>query len=520
MSEASISLPRAIAPHGPIRLAGDDRLVRLAAAGNERAFATIYERHHQGLYRYCRSILGNDADAQDALQNTMLKALRALPGERRELALKPWLYRIAHNEAISLLRRRAGDDSIDEVGDVQDTRGGDAATRERLRTLVSDLAQLPERQRTALVMRELSGLGYREIGAALDTSPAAAKQAVYEAREGLQALSEGREMECEAARRSISARDRRLLRGRKLRAHLHSCDGCRAFELAIRNRRADLAALAPPLQAGAAAALLDGIIGGGGGTGGGGLLGLLTGAAGKTAAGSAAMKATVAAVTVAVGVGTYEVVEQHGVPIGGSAEAASATEPSDVSQGSKPAYDGWAGGASDDQAPASDGNGRPQAQGPGAPGNWESASHGTPPGLGGTPPGDGGSPSGLDAEDPASYGGNPPGLEGAAPPAQGGSLPGLEGATPPGQGGSPFGLEGGTPPGQGGSPPGLEGGTTPGQGGSPPGLEGGTTPTPGGTPAGLGGTPPAQGGTSPGLAGGAPPAPSGATPGPAALPAD
>lgn len=245
MSEASISLPRASPRQGPIRLAGDDRLVRLAAEGNERAFATIYERHHQELYRYCCSILGDDSDAQDALQNTMLKVLRALPGERRELALKPWLYRVAHNEAISLLRRRVGDAPIDEVGDVQDTRGGDAATRERLQTLVSDLAQLPQRQRSALVMRELSGLSYREISAALDSSPAAAKQAVYEAREGLQALSEGREMECEAARRSISARDRRILRGRRLRAHLRSCDGCRAFELAIRSRRADLASRLP-----------------------------------------------------------------------------------------------------------------------------------------------------------------------------------------------------------------------------------------------------------------------------------
>src|SRR5215211_977156 len=501
MSEASISLPRAIPRQGPIRVAGDDRLVRAAAQGNERAFAAIYERHHQGLYRYCRSILGNGPDAQDALQNTMLKALRALPGERRDLALKPWLYRIAHNEAISMLRRRAGDASIDEVGDVLDTRGDDAAARDRLRTLVSDLAQLPERQRSALVMRELSGLSYRELGAALDTSPAAAKQAVYEAREGLQALSEGREMECEAARRSISARDRRILRGRKLRAHLRSCDGCRAFELAIRSRRADLAALAPPLQAAAAAALLDGIIGGGGGgTGGGGLVALLTGAAGKTAAGSAALKATVAAVTVAVGVGTYEVVEHHGVQIGGSAEAGSAT-PSEASPGSpttiaqkpqsgsasKSAHDGWTGGGSADRTPASAGNGSQQAQGLDSPGNSESTSHATP-GHGGALPRDGGSPSGLGAENPAWHGGNPPGLQGATPPAQGGS------------------------------PPGLDGGTPTGQGGSPPGLDGGAIPTPGETPAGPGGTAPAQGGNPPELAGGAPQALSGAPLGPTESP--
>jgi RNA polymerase sigma factor (sigma-70 family) len=489
MSEASISLPRAIPRQGPIRLAGDDRLVRLAAEGNERAFATIYERHHQGLYRYCRSILGDDQDAQDALQNTMLKALRALPGERRELALKPWLYRVAHNEAISVLRRRGADASIEDLDEVPDARGGDAATRERLRTLVSDLAELPERQRSALVMRELSGLSYREIGAALETSPAAAKQAVYEAREGLYELSQGREMECEAARRSISERDRRILRGRRLRAHLRSCGDCRTFEHAIRSRRADLAALAPPLPAGAAAALLEGIVGGGGGTGG-GLLGVLTGVAGKSAAGSLAVKATTAVVTVAVGVGTYEIAEHGGSLFSGSGVGDSAVQPvaAEDAPGShhggavdSPGHDGWAtGGGADGHAPSATGNAGSQAgapgqgHGPAAPGHSESASHGIPPGHGGTPPGHGGSPPGVADGAPTGDGGSPPGLEGEVPPSQGGTPPGLDGGTPPGLGG--------TPPGLGGTPPGLNGGSPPGLGGTPPGL--------GGTPPGWGNKPP------------------------------
>src|SRR5215211_9400922 len=126
MSNA-VALPNVPGSLGSSRLAGDSRLARLAARGDQRAFAAIFERYHQPLYRYCRSILANDEDAQDALQNTMAKVLQALPGEERELALKPWLYRIAHNEAISMLRRRAGDASIDEVGDVLDTRGDDAA---------------------------------------------------------------------------------------------------------------------------------------------------------------------------------------------------------------------------------------------------------------------------------------------------------------------------------------------------------------------------------------------------------
>ena len=107
-------MSKAAAPlsHGHLRvpglhLLGDDRLARRAAAGDRQAFAVLYQRHHQSLFRYCRAILGDAEDAADALQNTMAAALRALPGERREIRLKPWLYRIAHNESISLLRRRS-----------------------------------------------------------------------------------------------------------------------------------------------------------------------------------------------------------------------------------------------------------------------------------------------------------------------------------------------------------------------------------------------------------------------------
>ncbi len=166
-----------------VRPASDERLAKRAAAGDERAFAAIYQRYRQDLYRFCLAIVRDPQDAQDALQNAMVKVLRALPGETRQIQLKPWLYRIAHNEAVETLRRRRDNAELDPevVGS-----GGDpseaAATRERLRRLFADLAELPERQRSALVMRELSGLGFEEIAEAFDTSAAVARQTVYEAR--------------------------------------------------------------------------------------------------------------------------------------------------------------------------------------------------------------------------------------------------------------------------------------------------------------------------------------------------
>jgi len=284
MGELSLSMPRAGRSGGlraPLRLLGDNRLCLLAADGSQPAFAAIYERHHQGLYRYCRSLLRNDEDAQDALHNTMVKALDALPGEARRIRLKPWLYRIAHNEAIALMRRRRPTTPLEAAGELPAPTAADAATRDRLRTLLDDLGELPERQRSALVMRELSGLSYEEIAAALGTSAGGAKQTVYDARVALHELSKGHEMECESVREQISAGDRRVLRARKLRGHLRGCVSCRAFDRDISERSGQFAALAPPLPAVAAAGLLQQILGAGAGTG---------GAAGGSVAGSAAVK--------------------------------------------------------------------------------------------------------------------------------------------------------------------------------------------------------------------------------------
>jgi RNA polymerase sigma factor (sigma-70 family) len=297
-------MSEAAAPVGFSRLFSDERLTRRAVGGDNRAFAAIFRRYHQSLYRFCLAILGNPEDAQDALQNTMIKVLRALPGEERQIELKPWLYRIAHNEAIDLLRRRRETSQLD-VEQVAPGYGlsEDAATRERLRGLLADLRELPERQRDVLVMREISGLSFKEIGSVLETTGAVARQTIYEARLNLRQMEEGREMDCDAVTRALSDDDGRVIRRRDLRAHLRSCASCREFRDGIKSRERDFAALAP-LPAVAAAGMLQGLIGGGSQAAtGGGLAAALGGGAAKTIATSAAVKgvATVAVVA-AVGV--------------------------------------------------------------------------------------------------------------------------------------------------------------------------------------------------------------------------
>ncbi len=313
----------------------DERLARRAAAGDAAAFEGIFRRYHQDLYRYCLATVGNPQDAQDALQNTMVKAMQALPGEQREIKLKPWLYRVAHNEAIETLRRRREGVPLDAEREVSSWEIAEsAAARERLRQLFADLEELPERQRSALVMRELAGLDFEEIGASFDTSPAVVRQTLYEARLSLRQMDEGREMNCEKVMTALSDADGRVARRRDLRAHLRRCASCRDFGEEIGERRGEFAAIAPlPLALSAgllqalagsqASTLGTGAAGGAGaaaasGAGGGGLAGAVGAGVGKTIAGATIAKsAATVAVVAAVGVSAADRGGVIDLPLGG-----------------------------------------------------------------------------------------------------------------------------------------------------------------------------------------------------------
>jgi RNA polymerase sigma factor (sigma-70 family) len=285
----------------------DEALARRAAKEDSQAFAAIFRRYHQSLYRFCLGIVGNSEDAQDALQSTMVKVLRALPGEERQIELKPWLYRIAHNESIDLLRRRREMRQVDpDLAAPGSGLAEEAAVRERLRRLIADLEELPERQRGTLVMRELAGLDFAEIGAALGTSAAVARQTLYEARLSLRQMDEGRGMSCATVAKALSDGDGRVARRRDVRAHLRTCASCRRFREEIGGRERDLAALSP-LPAMAAAGLLQGLLGGGGGAGGGGLAAALGGGAANSIGASAVLKGAAAVALVGVlGVGAAD----------------------------------------------------------------------------------------------------------------------------------------------------------------------------------------------------------------------
>lgn len=297
------------------RLASDRNLANRISGGDSAALTELFRRYHQPIYRFCAAMVGPE-EAKDALQNVMTKAMTSMP-DNEDFEMKAWLYRVARNECLDQLRSgRRGETGLaaDRQADVSGL--GDphrtAVSRERLDRLVEDIGDLPEKQRATLVMRELSGLPYSEIAAALNTTETAAKQLVYEARLSLQQADVGRNLDCAEIRESISGNDRRRLRSRKVRAHLKSCRGCEHFEKAITARRTGFQSLAPALPAGIAAGLLGGIRDGASFLSG---PGTAASAAGGIAAGGAATglvtKGVVALVVAGgLGVGTAEVVKQ------------------------------------------------------------------------------------------------------------------------------------------------------------------------------------------------------------------
>jgi RNA polymerase sigma factor (sigma-70 family) len=180
-------------PRGPVRLAGrallaaqtDERLVELACRGSEPAFEAIVERYRGPLGRYCRSLVA-PSRVDDILQHTFLSTYRTLRFDGVALTLKPWLFRVTHNAALDTLRREArGYEQLDESYDGVERPDQALERKESLRALIAGIAGLPERQRAALVLRELEGRSYKEIERELALNRGSLRQLLYRARTNL-----------------------------------------------------------------------------------------------------------------------------------------------------------------------------------------------------------------------------------------------------------------------------------------------------------------------------------------------
>lgn len=170
-----------------LRTQSDARLVDLVRAGHPSAFEAIVQRYRSPLLGYCSRLLPASR-AEDAVQQTFLKAYQAIVSGDAELNLRPWLYRIAHNASLNLLRQNGwSHEQLDENMDGVQRPDQALDLRERLRATVAAVKALPERQRNAVLLREIDGLSYEEIAVALGVGDGAVRQLLHRARATLRA---------------------------------------------------------------------------------------------------------------------------------------------------------------------------------------------------------------------------------------------------------------------------------------------------------------------------------------------
>jgi RNA polymerase sigma factor (sigma-70 family) len=155
--------------------------------GDPVAFETLVRQYHGPLVRYCHRILGRWDDADDAAQEALLTVLRFVPTTRRELRLRPWLFRVAHNTSISMLRTRRDHAELpaDELLDLDAAPEEALEEKESLAAVLSDIAALPDDQRQALTRAAVSGQSGKEIAQALGCDHGRARTLIYQGRQAL-----------------------------------------------------------------------------------------------------------------------------------------------------------------------------------------------------------------------------------------------------------------------------------------------------------------------------------------------
>jgi RNA polymerase sigma factor (sigma-70 family) len=329
-----------------LRLQTDERLITLIRRGNHHAFEALVARYQSRLLAFCRHMLASREDAEDVLQEVFAAAFNAILGDDREINVRPWLYRIARNRSLNHLRKAQaiGVDSMDvHLSEHGLTTADKVHRREEFRQLMSDVQDLPETQRTALLLREIDALSYEQIAEAMETTVPSVKSLLVRARVGLAEAAEARQLTCEEVRDELGEVAEGLRRTTPpVRRHLRTCDRCQVFKKQLRQTNRALAAVFPvgPLlllkkallaHAGGAAAGTGGAAAAGGSAAAAGAAGAAGAAAGgalQAGAGALASKAVAGLAAAAiVTAGAVEVKHVKDRPARGAAAVKTAQAP-------------------------------------------------------------------------------------------------------------------------------------------------------------------------------------------------
>ncbi len=236
-------------PSPLLRLQSDERLIALVRRGNNAAFETLVARYQSRLLAFCRHMLGSREDAEDVLQEVFAASYNAIVADERAIHVRPWLYRIARNRSLNHLRRvqPIGVDSMDvHISEAGITTADKVHRREDFRMLVADVQDLPETQKTALLLREIDALSYEQIAEAMETTIPSVKSLLVRARVSLAEAAEARTLTCEQVREELGEVAEGLRRSTApVRRHVRGCERCQGFKSQLRSTNKALAAVFP-----------------------------------------------------------------------------------------------------------------------------------------------------------------------------------------------------------------------------------------------------------------------------------
>ena len=221
----------------------DEALVAAVRRGDDRAFELLYGRYHRRIASYVFGMVGDHGRSEDLVQEIFVAALRRMRATERPIAFKPWIYEIARNACIDQFRRsrRAEEVSFDaeeatgalDSGRLCPSVGPDAAVhaKQQLDDLCGAFGGLSDSHHEILVMRELEGLSYREIGERLGLSRPSVESTLFRARKRLteeyEELVSGERCRRVSELLVVGASELGAREQRRVAKHVAHCQPCR-----------------------------------------------------------------------------------------------------------------------------------------------------------------------------------------------------------------------------------------------------------------------------------------------------
>ena len=175
----------------------EQELIRLASGGDPAAFETLMSAHESRMYAVALRMCGSREDAQDCLQEAMIRVYRAMSSFKGQSSFATWVYRITMNSCLDELRRRKNRTatSLDALldngfapSDENDTPERHSLQNEQRRCIERAIAELPEDMRSAIVLRDIQGCSYEEIAQVLDANVGTIKSRISRGRERLRSV--------------------------------------------------------------------------------------------------------------------------------------------------------------------------------------------------------------------------------------------------------------------------------------------------------------------------------------------